>query len=101
MGLPNWDKLSSPCLATRIPYKEEISKEKLEMIRKAERFLRDFCNGQIRVRSHGKIARIEVEESCLDALLKERKRISTNLKKLGFTYITLDLGGYKSGSMDQ
>jgi uncharacterized protein len=95
MCLLNWNKPSSPCLATRIPYGEEISEEKLDRIRKAEKFLRGFCSGQIRVRSHGDIARIEVEESCLGVLSREREKVSSSLKKLGFTYVTLDLEGYR------
>ena len=99
MGL-NWDKPSSPCLATRIPFGEEITEEKLVRIKKAEDFLKGFVKGQVRVRHHNGMARIEVEDPCIELLLERRKEISEKLKGLGFAHVALDLTGYRSGSFD-
>lgn len=102
MGLSVHDKPSNACLATRISYNEKITKEKLGMIENAEEIIRNAGITQVRVRYHKNIARIEVEEKEIKKILNEktRKRIVNELKKLGFTYITLDLQGYRSGSMD-
>ena len=102
-GLSVHDKPSNACLATRIPYNEKITKEKLRMIENAEEIIRNAGITQVRVRYHKNIARIEVEEKEIKKILNEktRKRIVNELKKLGFTYITLDLQGYRSGSMDE
>ncbi len=103
MGLSVHDKPSDACLATRISYNEKITKEKLGMIEKAENIIKDTGVTQVRVRYHKNIARIEVGEKEIKKILdkKTRKRIVNELKKLGFTYITLDLQGYRSGSMDE
>jgi len=103
MGLSVHDKPSNACLATRIPYNEKITKEKLGMIENAEEIIRNAGITQVRVRYHKNIARIEVEEKEIKKILNEktRKRIVNELKKLGCTYITLDLQGYRSGSMDE
>ena len=103
MGLSVHDKPSNACLATRIPYNEKITKEKLGMIENAEEIIRNSGITQVRVRYHKNIARIEVEEKQIKKILNEkiRKRIVNELKKIGFTYITLDLQGYRTGSMDE
>lgn len=88
------------CLASRIPYGERITKEKLRRIEEAEDFIKKLGFEQVRVRHHSSIARIEVPEKDIPKLLKFRKRILKNMKKK-FTYVALDLEGYRSGSMDE
>ena len=103
VGLPFWDKPSSPCLATRIEYGERLTKEKLKMIEAAEEFLNDLEFKQLRVRLHrGGLARVEVAKEELAGFcdFEVLKAVSRRLKALGFTYVTLDLEGYRSGSMD-
>jgi len=101
-GLPSWNKPSSSCLATRIPYGSKITLERLWRIEQAERFLRDSGVGQVRVRDHGVIARIEVQrEDMLLFLDKELyAKLIERLKELGYQYVTLDLEGYRAGSMN-
>ena len=103
MGLPTWDKPSNSCLATRIPYRDKITLEKLKRVEKAEGFFRDLGIKQVRVRCHNKLAKIEVGEKDLLFLMEEdlRKKIISKLKQLGFIYITLDLQGYRTGSMNE
>ncbi|MBN1763005.1 MAG: ATP-dependent sacrificial sulfur transferase LarE [Methanomicrobia archaeon] len=104
LKLPFWDKPSSPCLATRVEYGERLTKEKLAMIEAAEVFLKnDLGLKQLRIRLHrGGLARIEVAKEELDTLcdMTLLEAVSRQLKALGFTYVTLDLEGYRSGSMD-
>jgi len=103
MDLPTWDKPSNSCLATRIPYGDKITLEKLKRIEKAEGFFHDLGIEQVRVRCHNKLAKIEVGEKDLLFLMEEdlRKKIISKLKQLGFIYVTLDLQGYRSGSMNE
>jgi len=104
IGLPFWDKFPNPCLATRIEYGERITREKLEMIDESENFLKDTGFTQVRVRLHrGEIARIEVEKHEIGRFFntKTRDDISKKLKMLGFNYVTLDLEGYRRGSMEK
>lgn len=103
MGLPTWNKPSFACLASRFPYGEKITKEKLEMVGKAEQFLIDLGFKQIRVRYHGNVARIETNENDFDRFLEKRTReaIYSRLKELGFLYVALDLKGYRTGSMNE
>ncbi|MCE5299106.1 MAG: ATP-dependent sacrificial sulfur transferase LarE [Methanoregulaceae archaeon] len=100
-GLPFWDKPSAACLASRIPYGETITDEKLRMVEAAENILHKegFCG--IRVRIHGGIARIEVTGGDMHLLIAMRDRIVPIMKEAGFSYVTLDLEGYRSGSMDE
>lgn len=100
LELPNWDKPSMPCLASRIPYNSQVTIEKLEQIAAAERYLRELGFKQFRVRHHGKIARIELDN--MDILLKNgmKQQINDRLKEIGFAYVTVDLGGFKSGSLN-
>jgi len=103
IGLPFWAKPSSPCLATRVEYGERITEERLKMIEAAEDFLNDLGFKQLRVRLHrGGIARIEVAKKELDAFCDASiiEEVCRKLKALGFNYVTLDLEGYRSGSMD-
>jgi len=101
MNLPTWDKPAQACLATRFPYGEQLTPEKLRRVEEAEDFLRSLGLGQLRVRSHGLLARIEVAQDEMPRLLEEAEKIVGELKKLGYTYITLDLEGYRTGSMDE
>ncbi|MCP4584066.1 MAG: ATP-dependent sacrificial sulfur transferase LarE [candidate division Zixibacteria bacterium] len=100
LGLPNWDKPAMPCLSSRIPYHSQVTPEKLDQVARAERYLRSLGFRQFRVRHHDKIARIEVED--LELFLKNglRERIDRKLKEIGFTYVALDLGGFKSGNLN-
>jgi len=102
-GLPTWNKPSLACLASRIPYGEEITKERLAMIDAAEQYLLDAGLRQVRVRLHGNLARIETDEEGLHLFLSEslREKIYYRFKELGFTYISVDLRGYRTGSMNE
>lgn len=100
IGLEFWDKPSSACLATRIPYGDEITKKTLASIEMAEEALKNKGFKQVRVRVHGEIARIEVMEEELERAFGLRDEIIKELKEKGFKYITIDLEGYRSGSMD-
>ncbi len=104
LGLPTWDKPASACLASRIPYGSSITVEKLRQIDHAETFLRKIIPGsQIRVRHHGDIARIETDHRELPKVLHDenRKAILAYFRRLGFAYVTADLGGYQTGSLNQ
>jgi uncharacterized protein len=103
MGLPTWDKPSLACLASRFPYGMPITKDALIIVAEAENFLRRLGIGQLRVRHYDKTARIEVEPQDMPILLEEqnRQRLVTYFKDLGYTYVTLDLAGYRTGSMNE
>lgn len=103
LELPTWNKPSMACLATRFPYGETITQEKFVMVDQAEQLLRNLGFNQVRVRMHGMIARIEVESSDFKKMLDEniRTTICTRLKELGFQYVSLDLQGYRTGSMNE
>ncbi|MGC9444379.1 MAG: ATP-dependent sacrificial sulfur transferase LarE [Candidatus Methanospirareceae archaeon] len=103
MKLPFATKPASPCLATRVEYGERLTAEKLERIASAEAFLHDLGFTQVRVRlHHGGVARIELNKDDMGAFCEHTllERVSLKLKALGFRYVTLDLEGYRSGSMD-
>ncbi|MBT9163792.1 MAG: tRNA(Ile)-lysidine synthase [Chloroflexi bacterium] len=101
MNLSTWNKPSLACLASRIPYGDRITKEKLMMIDQAEAFLRDLGIGQLRVRHHQTIARIEVLPEDIPLLLLLREKIIARFKEIGYTFVTLDLQGYRMGSMNE
>ena len=103
MNLPTWKKPSLACLATRFVYGEEITEEKLNMVDKAEQLLLDLGFSQIRCRIHGKMARIEISPDEFDMILNTeiREKIYSEYKNYGFTYVTLDLKGYRTGSMNE
>ena len=103
MELPTWNKQSFACLSSRFPYGEEINIPRLTMIDKAEQFLLDMGFGQVRVRYHGKLARIETDADGFSIMLSlnNREKIHCAFKELGFTYIPLDLLGYRTGSMNE
>jgi pyridinium-3,5-biscarboxylic acid mononucleotide sulfurtransferase len=100
-GLPVWQKPSAACLSSRIPYGEAITREKLRMIEEAEAFLMALGFGQLRVRAHGTVARIEVHKEEMGRILEQQDEVHAKFRSLGFAYVTLDLGGYRSGSMDE
>lgn len=99
--LSTWDKPSFACLSSRIAYGEEITIEKLSKVGSAERFIRSLGIRQVRVRLHGELARIEVEPAAMAELVGHSDVISEELKSLGFLYVSMDMGGYRSGSMNK
>ena len=99
-GLSTWNKPSFSCLATRFPYGEELTVEKLRRTEAAENLLAELGFTQRRVRVHGNLARIEVLPAEIPLLLERRDMISSRLEELGFLYTTVDLKGFRSGSMD-
>ena len=103
LNLKTWDMPSMACLASRIPYGEEISKGLLRKIEKAEDFIKKTGIKNVRVRSHGDVARIEVDKKDIKRFLNSKfcDRIVKNLKDLGFCYITLDLQCYRTGSLNE
>ena len=103
LGLPTWNKQSFACLSSRFVYGETINEEKLSMVDQAEQLLLDMGFHQLRVRIHDKLARIEVQPSEFEKIMQEenRTKIFHKLKQYGFTYVTLDLQGYRTGSMNE
>lgn len=101
LGLPTWEKQSFACLSSRFVYGETITKEKLGMVDKAEQLLLDLGFHQLRVRIHGTLARIEVLPDELPKVLENREQIVKAFKEYGFTYVTMDLQGYRMGSMNE
>ena len=102
-GLETWNKPAFACLSSRFPYGNKITLPKLKMIDKAEQFLLDMGIRQVRVRHHGEIARIEVapEEREKFFNIEFMDKISSKFKEIGFIYITLDISGYRTGSMNE
>ncbi len=102
-GLPTWDKPAMACLASRIPYGTPVTIEALDQVGAAEAVLRSLGLRQLRVRHHGDVARIEVEPEVMSELLSAGNRdlVVSRLKNLGFKYVTLDLAGFRSGSMNE
>jgi len=101
LGLVSWSKPAAACLASRLPYGEKIEVEKLRRIEKAEDFLRNLGFKQVRVRCHNNLARIEVPAGDISGTERSRSKITKKLKALGFLYITLDLQGYRTGSLNE
>ena len=103
LGLPTWDKQSFACLSSRFVYGETISEEKLGMVEKAEQLLLDYGFHQVRVRIHGLLARIEIMPEEFPKLLEKnvREDIVKKFKEYGFTYVTMDILGYRMGSMNE
>lgn len=103
MGLETWSLPAAACLASRLPYGERITEDKLARIEKSEGYLRKQGFEQVRVRSHGDLARIEVAPGRVDELAAAglRGRVVKYLKKTGFRYVTLDLSGYRTGSLNE
>lgn len=103
LGLPNSEKPAQACLSSRFPYGNPITPEGLARVERAEAFLRGIGLVQLRVRSHGDIARIEVPAADIGRLAGGgvRERVAAELKRLGFSYVTLDLEGFRSGSLNE
>jgi uncharacterized protein len=101
MGLPTWDKPSLACLASRFPYGTEITPPRLEQVQKSEEFLRALGLRQLRVRYHGNLARIEVPSGDFRQIMEKKEQVLRALKEAGFTYVTLDLQGYRTGAMNE
>ncbi len=103
MGLPTWEKPSFACLSSRFPYGEEITREKLAMVEKAEELLLTMGFSQVRVRMHGRMARIEVLPEEITRLLQEgiRGKVVEAFRDYGFAYVSMDLAGYRMGSMNE
>ena len=103
LQVPVWDKPAMACFSSRIPYGNKIDIATLQMIYKAEKLLRDLGFRQVRVRHHDKIARIEVERSELPRLVEDQvsQVVTDGFRKIGYLYVTVDLSGYRTGSMNE
>ncbi|MDD2959983.1 MAG: ATP-dependent sacrificial sulfur transferase LarE [Lachnospiraceae bacterium] len=99
-GISVADRPSAPCLATRFPYGDTLTMEKMKKADEGENFLKTLGLYNVRIRVHGAIARLEVDPEYMDKVLENRKEITLRLQELGYSYITLDLEGFRSGSMD-
>jgi len=103
MNMPTWDKPASPCLASRFPYNTPLTIEGIDRVRRGETFLRGLGLRQLRVRDHGTIARIEVDSEDKGKLCEDVQaaKITDFFKRLGYTYVCVDLTGYRTGSMNE
>ncbi len=103
LGVPVWDKPAMACFSSRIPYGSKVDVASLQMVYKAEKLLRELGFHQLRVRHHDKIARIEVERSEIARLVEEEmsRTVTDGLRKIGYSYVTVDLLGFRSGSMNE
>ncbi|HLI07960.1 MAG TPA: ATP-dependent sacrificial sulfur transferase LarE [Ktedonobacteraceae bacterium] len=103
LGIPVWNKPAMACFSSRIPYGSKVDVATLQMIYQAEKFLREQGFHQLRVRHHGNVARIEVERAELPRLIEEEmsRTVTDGLRKIGYTYVTVDLLGFRSGSMNE
>jgi pyridinium-3,5-biscarboxylic acid mononucleotide sulfurtransferase len=101
LGLPNWDKPSMACFASRFPYGERITDDGLARVSAAEQSLRDLGLSQFRVRAHGTVARVEIAPQELQNAWTLREQISSGIRRAGFAYAAMDLDGYRTGSMNE
>jgi len=101
LGLPTWDKPALACLSSRIPYGMPVTRQALEQIDRAEQAVRRLGIRQVRVRHHGSLASFEVELDDLSTLLAHRETIARALHELGYAYVTVDLDGYRTGSLNE
>ncbi len=101
LGLPNWDKPSMACLASRFPYGEEITEHRLQRVSQAEEALREMGLTQFRVRAHGDVARLEVDPGEMQEAWDMREVISHAIKSAGFTFVAQDLEGYRTGALNE
>jgi uncharacterized protein len=101
LGLPNWNKPSFACLSSRIPHGTEVTVEALRQIEAAEAAIKALGFRQVRVRHHGDIARIEVEPAEIERLVSERERVVSALQAAGYRFVSLDLEGYSTGSLNR
>ena len=102
-GLPTWDQPAMPCLSSRFPYGVKITEKKLGQVEQAEAFLRNLGLCNFRVRHHENLARIEVDQSEMSRLMDPKlfEQISSRFKSIGYSYVTLDLEGFRSGSLNE
>lgn len=101
LGLPNWDKPSMACLASRFPYGEAITEDRLNKVARAESALHDMGLRQFRVRAHGDVARLEVEPDEMQTAWDMREVVTAAIKTAGFTYVAQDLDGYRTGALNE
>lgn len=101
LGLSTWNKPSFACLASRFSYGEKITPERLDMVERSEQVLAELGFSQFRVRVHSDLTRFEVLPQEFEKLLRCRERVCRELKELGFSYISMDLAGYRTGSMNE
>src|SRR4029077_2532122 len=101
LGLPNWNKPSFACLSSRIPHGTEVTVTALRQIETAEAALKALGFAQVRVRHHGDVARIEVEPADIPRLVGERDRITRSLREAGYKFVSVDLEGYTTGSLNR
>jgi pyridinium-3,5-biscarboxylic acid mononucleotide sulfurtransferase len=101
LGVPVWDRPSAPCLATRFPYGSQITRDGLAQIAQGEAFLIEQGFSPVRVRHYGQTARLEVAPGEIARLAAQRETVLPFFKALGFTYVVIDLAGYRSGSMNE
>jgi uncharacterized protein len=101
LGLPNWNKPSFACLSSRIPHGTVVTVAALRQIEAAEAAVKSLGFGQVRVRHHGDVARIEVEPGEIERLVKERDRVARLVRDAGYKFVSLDLEGYTTGSLNR
>lgn len=101
LGLPNWDKPSMACLASRFPYGEAITEDRLRQVANAETALRELGFRQFRVRAHGDVARVEFEPAEMDDAWRQRTNVADAVKAAGFAFAAADLDGYRTGSLNE
>ena len=101
LGLPTWDRPASPCLSSRFPYGTRITVERLQQVAAAERWLREHGMRELRVRFHEALARVEVPPADMPAVLALRSELVEAFRRLGFTWVALDLQGFRSGSLNE
>ena len=101
MGLTTWNKPACACLSSRFPYGTRITREKLAQVEQGEDYLRSLGFGQFRLRHHGEMARIEISRAQFPLMMKNAADVSSKLKASGFTYVAMDLEGYRTGSMNE
>lgn len=100
LGIPTAEKPSSPCLASRIPYGNKITEEKLGRIEKSEKYLRALGFETVRVRGHGNLARLELAQEKIPEAIDRKEEIAKNLKEFGYKFVSVDLEGYRTGSLN-
>ena len=101
LGIPNWDKPSAACLSSRIPHGTAVTIQLLSQVEQAELVLHGLGIRQARVRHHGEIARLEVPPGDFEIVLSQREKIVEQLRTIGYTFVTLDLAGYRMGSLNE
>ena len=101
MGLPTWNKPACACLSSRFPYGTRITREKLAQVEQGEDYLRSLGFGQFRLRHHGEMARIEISRAQFPLMMENAAEVARKLKASGFTYVAMDLEGYRTGSMNE